>query len=312
MLLSIDVSKSQKYAKKVCQHVRHHEVKTLSNLRLLDFCVRDPPILIIVVKLTNPHVHIIFTTPPGKVFGYRIFLVEQTNKRQLELGAAVRIPTHEVVQKLKAFESSTDSTSTSNALFPKTPFSKKQATMKEAATTPDIVWSSRARSDSVSSMASTSDDGERRLLARERNKEHARKTRLRKKEQLQSLKSRVNELEEEGRRLKQQIEACSVASILVGLSHGSSTGQEEMSGEDSSAPKNYGETLSGGKRKRFLSLDGEEPSPPPMELNIKGHITLVGGPAGEGKTQINWKTGVYFDDQGQRHQLSKKELEELR
>jgi len=135
---------------------------------------------------------------------------------------------------------------------------------------------------------------------------------LRKKEQLQSLKSRVNELEEEGRRLKQQIEACSVASILVGLSHGSSTGQEEMSGEDSSAPKNYGETLSGGKRKRFLSLDGEEPSPPPMELNIKGHITLVGGPAGEGKTQINWKTGVYFDDQGQRHQLSKKELEELR
>jgi len=122
----------------------------------------------------------------------------------------------------------------------------------------------------------------------------------------------VNELEEEGRRLKQQIEACSVASILVGLSHESSTGQEEMSGEDSSAPKNYGETLSGGKRKRFLSLDGEEPSPPPMELNIKGHITLVGGPAGEGKTQINWKTGVYFDDQGQRHQLTKKELEELR
>ena len=186
--------------------------------------------------------------------------------------------------------------------------------MIAAATTPDVVWSSssRARSDSISSIASTSDDGERRLLARERNKEHARKTRLRKKEQLQSLKSRVNELEEEGRRLKQQIEACSVASILVGLSSGSSTGQEGMSGADSSATQNYGETLSGGKRKRFLSLDGEEPSPPPMELNIKGHITLVGGPAGEGKTQINWKTGVYFDDQGQRHQLTKKELEELR
>jgi hypothetical protein len=86
-----------------------------------------------------------------------------------------------------------------------------------------------------------------------------------------------------------------------------------MSGADSSSQsKNYGETLSGGKRKRFLSLDGEEPSPPPMELNIKGHITLVGGPAGEGKTQINWKTGVYFDEQGQRHQLTKRELEELR
>ena len=171
---------------------------------------------------------------------------------------------------------------------------------------------SRPRSDSI---ASVSDDGERRLLARERNKEHARKTRLRKKEQLQSLKSKVSELEEEGRRLKQQIEACSVASILVGLSHGSSTGQEDdKSGAESSSSqtKNYGETLSGGKRKRFLSLDGEEPSPPPMELNVKGHITLVGGPAGEGKTQINWKTGVYYDDQGKRHQLTKKELEELR
>jgi hypothetical protein len=185
--------------------------------------------------------------------------------------------------------------------------------MTEAATAPEIVWSSRSRTDSISSIASVSDDGERRLLARERNKEHARKTRLRKKEQLQTLKVRVSELEEEGARLKQQIEACSVASILVGLSHGSSTGQEDMSGADSSSQsKNYGETLSGGKRKRFLSLDGEEPSPPPMELNIKGHITLVGGPAGEGKTQINWKTGVYFDEQGQRHQLTKRELEELR
>ena len=188
--------------------------------------------------------------------------------------------------------------------------------MTEGAAATDIVWSSsRSRCDSVSSVASASDDGERRLLARERNKEHARKTRLRKKEQLQSLKARVNELEEEGMRLKQQIEACSVASILVGLSHGSSAGQEDnnMSGEHSSTQlKNYGETLSGGKRKRFLSLDGEEPSPPPMKLNIKGNICLVGGPAGEGKTQINWKTGVYFDDQGQRHQLTKKELEELR
>ena len=237
-------------------------------------------------------------------------LLNKCNKSQLECGSSC---SHPHARSKVAFLRS-DEHSTSNVhCFKRHTVSKKQATMTEAASTPDIVWSSRARSDSISSIASTSDDGERRLLARERNKEHARKTRLRKKEQLQSLKSRVNELEEEGRRLKQQIEACSVASILVGLSHGSSTGQEGMSGADSSAqPKNYGETLSGGKRKRFLSLDGEEPSPPPMELNIKGHITLVGGPAGEGKTQINWKTGVYFDDQGQRHQLTKKELEELR
>ena len=68
----------------------------------------------------------------------------------------------------------------------------------------------------------------------------------------------------------------------------------------------------GGKRKRFLSLDGEDPSPPPMELSIKGQITLVGGPSNEGKTQINWKTGVYFDEKGKRQQLTKTELESLR
>jgi len=162
------------------------------------------------------------------------------------------------------------------------------------------------------------DEDERRHRNRERNKEHARKTRVRKKEQLQGLKTRVNELEEEGRRLKQSIQECSVASILLGLSAGpaAGSGAGEKEGTLSSAPSsprsNFGACLAGDKRKRFLSLDGEDPTPPPMELNIKGQIALVGGPCNEGKTQINWKTGVYFDEKGKRQQLTKIELESLR
>ncbi|EED90073.1 predicted protein [Thalassiosira pseudonana CCMP1335] len=165
------------------------------------------------------------------------------------------------------------------------------------------------------------DEDERRNRNRERNKEHARKTRIRKKEQLQKLKDQVHELEEEGRRLKQEIEDCSVASILLGLSAGSganvgedgqiiSNGTTEAASTRSSP--SYGETLSGGKRKRFLSLDGADPSPSPMELNIKGQVTLVGGSGNDGKTQMNWKTGIYFDEQGKKQQLTKAELEELR
>lgn len=41
-----------------------------------------------------------------------------------------------------------------------------------------------------------------------------------------------------------------------------------------------------------------------MELNIKGQVTLVGGPGHNGKTQMNWKTGVYFDEEGKRQQLT--------
>ena len=163
------------------------------------------------------------------------------------------------------------------------------------------------------------DNDDRRHRNRERNREHARKTRVRKKEQLQALKTRVNELEEEGRRLKQNIQECSVASILLGLSSGSASATggvgengEALSSVSSSTQSNFGACLAGGKRKRFLSLDGEDPSPPPMELNIKGQITLVGGPGSEGKTNINWKTGVYVDEKGKRQQLTKSELETLR
>ena len=55
--------------------------------------------------------------------------------------------------------------------------------------------------------------------SRERNREHARRTRQRKKAQLQTLQSRVAELQEEGRRLEEAFKDCSTANILLGLNN---------------------------------------------------------------------------------------------
>ncbi|CAJ1919411.1 unnamed protein product [Cylindrotheca closterium] len=59
--------------------------------------------------------------------------------------------------------------------------------------------------------------GERLQRSRERNRIHARKTRQRKKEQMQSLQQRAGELKQEQIRLKQSINEKATASILVGL-----------------------------------------------------------------------------------------------
>ena len=161
------------------------------------------------------------------------------------------------------------------------------------------------------------EEDERRCQNRERNKEHARKTRARKKEQLQILRGRMNQLEEESRLLKQSVQECGVASILLGLSGigGSSCSGEKDEILPNSASASVEATnqsrLSGGKRTSFLSLDQEDPTPQ-MKLNIKGQITLVGGTGSEGKTQINWKTGVYMDEQNMPQQLTKTELDTLR
>lgn len=173
----------------------------------------------------------------------------------------------------------------------------------------------KPRSDSIASEGDDDSEnaGERLARSRERNREHARRTRLRKKAQLQALQSRVKELQEESRLLKQTVEECSIASILLGLS-GQQEEEDVTDGiNDLMKPRANDPTkfcaMPGGKRKRFLS-DADQ-TPQPMELKIRGKLTTVGG-AGAGKTQINWKTGVFFDEEGVKKQLTPDELEDLR
>eukprot|EP00541_Cyclophora_tenuis_P014487 CAMPEP_0116570242 /NCGR_PEP_ID=MMETSP0397-20121206/16820_1 /TAXON_ID=216820 /ORGANISM="Cyclophora tenuis, Strain ECT3854" /LENGTH=354 /DNA_ID=CAMNT_0004098055 /DNA_START=317 /DNA_END=1381 /DNA_ORIENTATION=+ len=154
------------------------------------------------------------------------------------------------------------------------------------------------------------EDAEKRLArSRERNREHARRTRLRKKAQLEALQSKVKGLENESRLLKQSLEECSIASILVGLSSGSQQQTVTDALLDVSTSKGPKVALFvGGKRKRFISEESVEKPPQPLKLNIDGRITLIGG----GKTHINWKSGVYCDENGVQKQLTQDQLETLR
>ena len=196
--------------------------------------------------------------------------------------------------------------------------------------------------------ADESEDAEDRLArSRERNREHARRTRLRKKAHLRALQDQVGELQAEGRLLRQTVEECSIASILLGLSASSSSSVSPQGSNDdgnnndkdaASAcalvppgegdgfdPMNFNPTP-GGKRKRFLlsaavANNGCDPSgtgssshQPPMKLKINGRVTVIGGDgSGSGRgAHINWKTGVYCDEDRVQRQLSPDELEALR
>ena len=180
----------------------------------------------------------------------------------------------------------------------------------------------------------TEEDAEKRLArSRERNREHARRTRLRKKAQLEALQRKAKGLEDESRLLKQSLEECSIASILVGLSSSDqrnshdpernqqlrSAGLEmdsllnirKLQHQQQQQQQHRDPKMSlivSGKRKRFISDDAVEKPPQPLKLNIDGHITLIGG----GKTHINWKSGVYCDESGQQKQLTQEQLETLR
>jgi hypothetical protein len=155
------------------------------------------------------------------------------------------------------------------------------------------------------------DEDERLARSRDRNREHARRTRLRKKKQLQILQERVLELQGESKVLKQTIEECSIASILLGLSTGERDVDDDLLCTDSLLSNSIEEkkffTVT-GKRKRFVS--DADCDPMPMKLRIKGKDTQIGGSGC--KAQINWKTGVYIDEDGVHQQLSTSELESLR
>jgi hypothetical protein len=165
-----------------------------------------------------------------------------------------------------------------------------------------------SKSDDVSE-----EDAERRMArSRERNREHARRTRLRKKAQLGALQSKVTCLQAESKVLKQSLEECSIASILVGLSSGSRDGiiqsllKETSNNVETDSDENI-QALAGGKRKRF-ACDGNERVPQPLKITIDGKTTIIGG----GRTHINWKTGVYSDEKGSQRQLTQSQLESLR
>eukprot|EP00980_Cylindrotheca_fusiformis_P031773 scaffold26938_cov113-Cylindrotheca_fusiformis.AAC.2 len=154
-----------------------------------------------------------------------------------------------------------------------------------------------------------SEDAEKRVArSRERNREHARRTRLRKKAQLEALQSKVKGLQAESKVLRQSLEECNTASILVGLSHGETETSIQPLVEEAVVVEDQDVLcLVGGKRKRFIA-DASDKISQPLKIKIDGQNTLIGG----GRTHINWKSGVYTDENGNKRQLNQYHLESLR
>jgi len=149
------------------------------------------------------------------------------------------------------------------------------------------------------------DNSEERLAkSRERNREHARRTRLRKKSQLQELQHKIKDLEAERKVLKQSVEECSIASILLNLS---GNGLDKAQSEGLSQALSSQESTTNGqppkKRKRSASESSD------LVITINGKQTTI---RGNGKTHVNWKTGIYTNEDGAQITLTVEELEALR
>ncbi len=176
------------------------------------------------------------------------------------------------------------------------------------------------------------------LYSRERNREHARKTRIRKKAHISRLQERVRELRAESESLKAEMGAASTARILLGLSTGqfSDIMQADSIGSSKTNCDNSKQTISDSgvdlknledmteddfgtfegqfnlddlvadygsrKRRRILSISDSDGESGDNVENVK----LMRPP------MINWKTGKYKDDDGVSKTLSKDELESLR
>lgn len=160
-------------------------------------------------------------------------------------------------------------------------------------------------------------DSETKLAkSRERNREHARRTRIRKKAHLASLQSRIGELQEERKRLYQKREECSIASILLGMASQQQqqndvvaqevleTTQDRAHVGDSSVARQ-----TEGKRKRCSSdiRDVQYLSKNPMRASIDDELTFI-----DGSFHVNWKTGVCSDKKGLKKKLTLEQLKTLR
>ena len=115
---------------------------------------------------------------------------------------------------------------------------------------------------------------------------------------------------------------------MVGLSSGERDATIQALVKEASAIENKEIfKVVGGKRKRFVSdacsssassssssacggNDQQHQRSPtqPLKIKIDGKPTLIGG----GKTHINWKSGVYIDENGTHRQLTLEQLEALR
>lgn len=196
------------------------------------------------------------------------------------------------------------------------------------------------------------EDDLRILKGRERNREHARRTRLRKKAQLQELEYKYSTLLAERQALNQQMQDRSIASILLGLSStvatttgtsnsGISTGNavspsigtspiensivsdnvcKDTVRNDTTTSATAATTI---RRKRgfphveiptrYTTNNTDANNPESQQPTPALTIRINGVPTIiSSKSHINWKTGMYCDEFGRQSQMTPEQLHDLR
>eukprot|EP00617_Octactis_speculum_P024909 CAMPEP_0185768360 /NCGR_PEP_ID=MMETSP1174-20130828/49208_1 /TAXON_ID=35687 /ORGANISM="Dictyocha speculum, Strain CCMP1381" /LENGTH=265 /DNA_ID=CAMNT_0028453015 /DNA_START=38 /DNA_END=835 /DNA_ORIENTATION=- len=150
---------------------------------------------------------------------------------------------------------------------------------------------------------------QRAALSRERNREHARRTRIRKKARLQALQGRVNELKQESELLDEFLEDCQTADILRSLSTNQHPPVNRRQPPDAHCKlkQEHGGSFQQvfdprlhGLRKSGKGFSVESTSVGAHENNMN-------------KCQVvHWKDAYAVDAEGKRHVLNDEEMETLR
>jgi len=173
---------------------------------------------------------------------------------------------------------------------------------------------------------------ERLQRSRERNREHARRTRQRKKAQLATLQGRVTQLQEEGGRLARALDDCSAANLLLGLARESPEASVRKLPAPYAAPRYTPTALAAAMG---AGEDGAPMASAPSRSNSRSpsaetesaddddttsHKSGDTGddkapspsPSSASKPTIHWKNGYSLTAAGERVDLSPAELDTMR
>jgi hypothetical protein len=176
---------------------------------------------------------------------------------------------------------------------------------------------------------SSLDPVKRLARCRERNREHARRTRIRKKVQLEALQRKCKGLQAEQVDLKRIIEDRRVASILLNLSGNADPSQQyqlvPLLDDDTSAAlvgpldgrstttsialsDRHGDVDQAGvDKKQPGNKQRKSPQSNALCISIDGAPTVFSA-----KSHVNWKTGAYLDRHGRQQRLDARQLDSLR
>jgi len=164
--------------------------------------------------------------------------------------------------------------------------------------------------------------------SRERNREHARRTRMRKKAQLQALQGKASELEQEAILLEQALLECQIAQVLALMGRGAGGCESAVLNMTAWKPRQLSPVSSteddgeGTGPARFITSPDSTDCSDDENVVLAPHSgsspRICATPPGEGtpslksQSHVNWKEGFLVESDGTKRSLTREELDALR